>query len=988
MEQSENKENILLHRDKTADDGAADSTNKMPKIEDFQFLKPISRGAFGKVFLGCKKENSSQLYAIKVVKKSDILHKNMVEQVITERDALARTKSPYCVQLYYSLQTASNVYLIMEYLIGGDLKSLLAIYGYFDEPMATFYAAELGLALHYLHSHGIVHRDVKPDNLLLDNKGHLKLTDFGLSKITLHKDITGTPTGNLPAQLYMRTPGQILSLASQLSFRSEDGNLTLDSSLVSDQSTLSNAGLKKLSSRSRSFIQRGQSRTRGRVAANVNTSMQSTTPCSRNSGAVSPATVSPTVKKECPTMEESPNTNRYGTFSDLKKHFDFSSDCSPKEQSDKEVKSRVPSPSTPKFYTPCQSPHECQLVYPSPKEGDISSDFDISSVSDFGHESGIHPLSVLHSRDNSLDDIKEEDMEEIKASDDHMNTSSPKHVSSTTVDLTCVHESDSSMQSVNPIKTNELSHRKHREKRKDPDTDPSVDTCENNASLKEDSCISGYSDDVFLDEVSNASSLEPFDLNAAPKSTNENDLNKLHPRLRALSQLTDYVSPVATLVSTQSAKSKPVFSVADITTSSPVSPNFRKWEQNSKFPKTASQTVLHMAVCDSKVPAENIEESPNKEIISTTSRPNCDGIQGTDNSSSSKGDTTVEDTVHQTPNSRGQHILENFKVPAYARGIKRPMGSTSSASPVTASCGPHSTGLTRTFGTIHFDENTPKKQDTKRLRVSKQSRTSFRTLNEGQGTPDNQIKRDSGVELTEQNSMNSSDVTFELVRWYSESDMSIDEAERKPSAKGNPSPSAVSSASHTSRSQHFLSYHTPARIPSIPSSPLQEFGQTPLRAPKSVRRGVQPIGCESRILGTPDYLAPELLLHLGHGPAVDWWALGVCLFEFMTGIPPFNDETPEAVFHNILQRDIPWPENEEALSKEAVECVDKLLEYDPKTRADFEYIKTTALFSNIDWTNLSSTQPPFIPQPDDAMDTTYFEARNNIQHLTVSNFDL
>ncbi|XP_064107453.1 serine/threonine-protein kinase greatwall-like [Macrobrachium nipponense] len=83
----------------------------MPGIEAFQFIKPISRGAFGKVFLGCKKDNPSQLYAIKVVKKSDIVNKNMVEQVITERDALARTKSPFCVQLYYSLQTVCNVYL-------------------------------------------------------------------------------------------------------------------------------------------------------------------------------------------------------------------------------------------------------------------------------------------------------------------------------------------------------------------------------------------------------------------------------------------------------------------------------------------------------------------------------------------------------------------------------------------------------------------------------------------------------------------------------------------------------------------------------------------------------------------------------------------------------------------------------------------------------------------------------------------------------------
>lgn len=402
----------------------------------------------------------------------------------------------------------------------------------------------------------------------------------------------------------------------------------------------------------------------------------------------------------------------------------------------------MPSPCTPTFYTPCQSPHEHQLVYASPKEGDTSSDFDMSSVSDFGHESGIHPLSVLHSRDNSLDDIKEEDIEEIKALDDHINTSSPKHVSSTTADMTCIHESDSSMQSVNQMLTNELSHRKHREKRKDSNADPSVDTCENNTSLKDDSCISGYSDDVFLDEASNASSLEPFDLNAAPKTTNESDVNKLHPRLRALSQLTDYVSPVATLVNTQSAKVKPVFSVADITTSSPVSPNFRKENQNSKFSKALGLTMLQRAVSASEVPAENMEDFPNKEITSTTSRPNsCDAIQETESSPNCKGDTTVEDTVHQTPNTGAQHVRENFKVPSYARGVKRPMSSTSATSPATASSGPHSTGLTRTFGMIHFDENTPKTQDTKRLRISRQSRTSFRALNEGRETPDNQTKR-------------------------------------------------------------------------------------------------------------------------------------------------------------------------------------------------------------------------------------------------------
>ncbi|NWX21279.1 GWL kinase, partial [Thinocorus orbignyianus] len=124
------------------------------------------------------------------------------------------------------------------------------------------------------------------------------------------------------------------------------------------------------------------------------------------------------------------------------------------------------------------------------------------------------------------------------------------------------------------------------------------------------------------------------------------------------------------------------------------------------------------------------------------------------------------------------------------------------------------------------------------------------------------------------------------------------------------------------------------------------------------------------------------------GSAVDWWALGVCLFEFLTGIPPFNDETPAQVFQNILKRDIPWPEGEEKLSDNAQNAIDILLTIDSTKRAGLKELKHHPLFHGVDWDNLQNQTMPFIPQPDDETDTSYFEARNNAQHLTVSGFSL
>ncbi|MQL70821.1 hypothetical protein Taro_003095, partial [Colocasia esculenta] len=167
-------------------------------IEDFEIIKPISRGAFGRVFLA-KKRVTGDLFAIKVLKKADTIRKNAVESILAERNILISVRNPFVVRFFYSFTCRENLYLVMEYLNGGDLYSLLRNLGCLDEDMTRMYIAEVVLALEYLHSMNVVHRDLKPDNLLIAHDGHVKMTDFGLSKVGLINstdDLSGPDLSN------------------------------------------------------------------------------------------------------------------------------------------------------------------------------------------------------------------------------------------------------------------------------------------------------------------------------------------------------------------------------------------------------------------------------------------------------------------------------------------------------------------------------------------------------------------------------------------------------------------------------------------------------------------------------------------------------------------------------------------------------------------------------------------------------------------------
>lgn len=586
----------------TVKHGDASSAGKAPDIDDFCIIKPISRGSFGKVFLGYKKSNVEQMFAIKVMKKTEMINKNMVSQVLNERNALALTKSPFCVQLFYSLQTVSSVYLVMEYMVGGDLKSLLSVYGFFDESMAAFYVAEVCLALEYLHSHNIIHRDIKPDNMLLSKTGHVKLTDFGLSRVQIHRDLEISDFENCTPNLCARTPGQLLSLTSHLSFGS--GGV---------QNPPKPTG-------------------------------------SQNSTASSKTDISSVLLQDKETTQQN-----------------------------------------------LSDPHNSSSI------------------------SGVMPFQSAEEAELSL--------------------SLPAEYSSNY--QTCSH-------------------------------------CESTQSANSSCLISPVSRRIqsrccIINRKRKFSNRSP--------SSPQKDSNQQQPLL----------PPEVEML-----KLKPNNSPKGVTFSTPVSAQKPMWYK-------LKATRFDLPTSDSAA-----------------------------DKSLAKGDGEKMAVVSPIGVVKGV-------------GSEGSLGTASTTTPVTP--------------------------------------------------------------------------------------------------------------------------------------------RTPYRTPKSVRRK-QWSSSDQRILGTPDYLAPELLLRQGHDQAVDLWALGVCFYEFVTGIPPFNDTSAQQVFRNILSRDLQWPTDEEALSEDVVHAIDTLLTPAPNDRPTAQLLKQLNVFQNMKWEKLLEEQPPFVPDPYDVTDTGYFQARNELLKFNISNFDM
>jgi serine/threonine protein kinase len=186
---SKNSENLIPNDIKLSDNSLEsiiikENENQNPNatLEDFSLLKVLGRGSFGKVLL-VRLEKTKKLYAMKILKKELVRKRKQVNHTMTERSLLEKLNHPFIVKLFYAFQDETKLYFITEFMQGGELFFHLRRNSQYKEKSVKFYMSEILLAIDYMHKNNFIYRDLKPENILIDKLGHIKLTDFGLSKL-------------------------------------------------------------------------------------------------------------------------------------------------------------------------------------------------------------------------------------------------------------------------------------------------------------------------------------------------------------------------------------------------------------------------------------------------------------------------------------------------------------------------------------------------------------------------------------------------------------------------------------------------------------------------------------------------------------------------------------------------------------------------------------------------------------------------------------
>ncbi|TSO57274.1 Serine/threonine-protein kinase greatwall [Bagarius yarrelli] len=792
---------------------------KPPSIEDFMVLKPISRGAFGKVFLA-RKKNNSKLYAVKV----------------------------------------------MEYLIGGDVKSLLHVYGYFDEDMSLKYISEVALALDYLHRHGIIHRyvshqenmrfgqsanslrltetwlyllrDLKPDNMLVSNEGHVKLTDFGLSKVKLDRelnlmDILTTPSLAKPKKDYFRTPGQVLSLISSLGLNTPvmDGKRHSSASAMASPMTCGKVEQRKSSLGSPLLARRRE---------------LLHSPIAPSRGLRANSVFSPSLLAKSLTPGLMKSRKRFESLSVGSAH-----SC------------QLLSSDTESCISPLWEDEQNENILPLNKNDKIGQRLSVSAVEGKlnggvcvpGNDAPQTPVHSLILRSASVNKQGSVDVDCKNAKPDVI---AGRRLPFTDSDL-CV----------TPGKTL---------------LKPS--SCQNSVTKAERSFLS------LCRSLEKGSALKPG--SSVKRGFTEVDKSPEEVEIQTKKSNSEYKRcfPIPENLSRLHTGLTGIFSAIGLGNGRGI------------LIQSSPSKVTKNLLCELEEPCEVSTSSP----------------QQTRKNLSLDSDSSVHEmsVITTTPPSRGEKeaLASSFEDENETSGVTE-------ASP---------NDLEEVLHHSHVASSSVLKSPPF---LKPKNVVAFRSYC---------------------SSINRSNLSYGSRLSLT----SMDAVDVSTSTSFQTAPSTMTPVQKKRPSLNSSLYQTPQPM---------AMSHTPYRTPKSVRRGPGPAE-NAPILGTPDYLAPELLLGKHHDTMVDWWALGVCLFEFLTGVPPFNDETPQLVFQNILNRDIPWPDAEEELSPNARGAIEILLCTDVTKRAGLKELKEHAFFTGLDWDNLQNQAMPFVPDPHDETDTS------------------
>jgi protein kinase A len=179
-------------------------------VQDFVIDRTLGTGSFGRVHL-VKLKATSKYYALKALKKNDVIKMKQVEHTTNEKNILEQVNFPFVINMLGTFQDANHLFIVMEYVAGGEVFTFLRKSGTFPNHVARYYAAQVILGFEYLHSKNIIYRDLKPENLLLDNQGHIRITDFGFAKFVpdnITWTLCGTPDYLAPEIIQSRGYGK------------------------------------------------------------------------------------------------------------------------------------------------------------------------------------------------------------------------------------------------------------------------------------------------------------------------------------------------------------------------------------------------------------------------------------------------------------------------------------------------------------------------------------------------------------------------------------------------------------------------------------------------------------------------------------------------------------------------------------------------------------------------------------------------------------